>query len=171
MNHRGPESSAASSEAIHFHHSRRRGHFRRGGSTKGGLCLGAFVGNGGGISWLLSGMPWKKPEKMGEKYVCFLLVQSLPPKIEGQNRTHLSKWKEYKLVQIVVYPLLPRLSPFHLGIEKIARKLRNMHISPAALLGTVNFEWWNLSIFLAVFRVQKSQSQDGSWGAWVLCFV
>lgn len=131
---------------------------------------------GGPLSRLLVGMgvgflgcfrhASEKGKKKWEK-ICFFVGAILSTRNEGQNRTNLPKWNEYKLVQIVVYPLLPRLSPFHLGVEKIARKLRNMHISPAVLLGTVNLEWWNLSILLAVFRVQKSQSPDGSWGAWM----
>ena len=122
-----------SSEAIHFHHFRRRGHFRRGGSTKGGLCLGSFVGMG--WDFLVAfGMPWKKGKEKWEKNIYVFFLQAFPPEMKAKTaaeehpltfhyngclrgRTNLSKWKENKLVEIVVYPLLP-VSPFHLGLRR-----------------------------------------------------
>ena len=102
---RGPESWGASSEAIHFHHFRRRGHFRRGGSTKGGLCLGSLLA--WGWDFLVAfGMPRKKARKNGRKYV-FLLVHSFPPGMKaktGQISQNEMNTNWFKLSFTFCYP-------------------------------------------------------------------
>ena len=108
MNHRGPESWGASSEAIHLHHCRRRGHFRRGGSTKGGLCLGAFVGN---RDFLVAfGHALEKARKNWRK-ICFLFFYNPFHRKLKAKTGHISQNERntnwFKLSFTLCYPFHP----------------------------------------------------------------
>lgn len=155
---RGPESWGASSEAIHFHHFCRRGHFRRGGSTKGGLCLGSFVGMGVGFLGCFRHASEKGKKKGENMFFCWCnpFHQKWRPK---QDKSPKMKW-----IQIGSNCRLPFVTPaFTLplgGWEDSQKAEEYAHLTRSA---SWHGQFWVVESIYFLGRFQSSELAVTRW--------